>query len=127
MYFYNLLGEVISRLLHISHRFIRMDRNISFTPKRSVKKDRSSVDAINSDRWQINKASQNKTDAEKRIAKLENAIGRLRVLKHSEDENLKKIVFNRQMYEQKLLNLVSLCLFFVVFIYYLYGKLPKLL
>ena len=106
---------VSSTGFHISHRFIRMDRNISFPPKKSVKKDRTRVDAIKFSRWQINKAYQNKIDTEKRIAKLENAIGRLRVLKNSEDEYLKRIEFTKQINEQKLLSLVSPCLLFVVF------------
>jgi len=115
VYFYNLLGVVSSTGFHISHRFIRMDPNISFPPKKSVKKDRTRVDAIKFSRWQINKAYQNKIDTEKRIAKLENAIGRLRVLKNSEDEYLKRIEFTTQINEQKLLSLVSPCLLFVVF------------
>ena len=126
MHFYNFLGAVSSRAFHISHRFFRMDCNISFSPKRSVNKDRTSVDEIRLSKWQINKAVQNKICTEQRKAKLQNAIGRLRELKYAENENLKRIQSTLQIHEQKLLNLVSTCLF-LVFIYELYGKLSKLL
>ena len=116
MHFYNFLGVVSSRVFHVSHRSFRMDCNISFSPNRSVNKDRTSVDEIRFSKWQINKAVQNKICTEQRKTKLQNAIGRLRGLKYVENENLKRISSTLQIHEQKLQNLVSLCLFLVFYI-----------